>query len=80
MKNGPNPSAGKLWLNFIMTDESQKIFAEGYVRPAVAGVALPASVADKMPPAPQIRPIDIAKATAKKADIDAGWAKAVLGQ
>lgn len=80
VKNGPNPSAGKLWLNFIMTDEGQKIFAEGYVRPAVAGVALPASVADKMPPAPQIRPIDIAKATAKKADIDAGWAKAVLGQ
>jgi putative spermidine/putrescine transport system substrate-binding protein len=80
VKNGPNPNAGKLWLNFIMTDEGQKIFAEGFVRPAVPGIALPASVADKMPPAPQIRPLDIAKATAKKAEIDAGWAKAVLGQ
>jgi len=80
VKNGPNPNAGKLWLNFIMSDEGQKIFAEGYVRPAVPGVALPASVADKMPAAPQVRPIDIAKATAKKAEIDAGWAKAVLGQ
>ena len=80
VKNGPNPNAGKLWLNFIMTDAGQKIFAEGYVRPAVPGVALPASVADKMPAAPQIRPIDITKAVAKKADIDAGWAKAVLGQ
>ncbi len=80
VKNGPNPNAGKLWLNFIMTDEGQKIFAEGYVRPSVPGVALPASVADKMPAAPQIRPIDIAKAVAKKGEIDAGWAKAVLGQ
>jgi putative spermidine/putrescine transport system substrate-binding protein len=36
-------------------------------------------VADKMPDAPQIRPIDIVKATALKADIDTGWSKAVLG-
>lgn len=80
VKGGPNPNAGKLWLNFIMTDDGQKIFAEGFVRPAVPGVALPPSVADKMPAAPQIRPIDIAKAVAKKGEIDAGWAKAVLGQ
>ncbi|QND71572.1 extracellular solute-binding protein [Tardiphaga robiniae] len=80
VKNGPNPNAGKLWLNFIMSDEGQKIFAEGYVRPAVPGVALPPSVADKMPAAPQVQAMDIAKATAKKAEIDAGWAKAVLGQ
>jgi putative spermidine/putrescine transport system substrate-binding protein len=63
-----------------MSDEGQKIFAEGYVRPAVPGVALPPSVADKMPAAPQVQAMDIAKATAKKAEIDAGWAKAVLGQ
>lgn len=80
VKNGPNPNAGKLWLNFIMSDEGQKIFAEGYVRPAVTGVSMPASVADKMPAAPQVRAMDIAKATAKKAEIDAGWAKAILGQ
>jgi len=80
VKKGPNPNAGKLWLNFIMSDAGQKIFAEGFVRPAVPGVELPASVADKMPAAPQIRPMDIAKATLKKPEIDAGWAKAVLGQ
>jgi putative spermidine/putrescine transport system substrate-binding protein len=33
-----------------------------------------------MPAAPQVQAIDIAKATAKKAEIDAVWAKAVLGQ
>lgn len=80
VKNGPNPNAGKLWLNFIMTETGQGIFAEGFVRPAVPGVALPESVADKLPDAPQLQPIDIVKATAKKGEIDAGWAKAVLGQ
>ncbi|MFC0219626.1 putative spermidine/putrescine transport system substrate-binding protein [Pseudochelatococcus lubricantis] len=80
VKNGPNPNAGKLWLNFITTDFGQGIFAEGFVRPSVPGIKLPDSVADKLPSAPQIRPLDIAKATAKKAEIDAGWAKAVLGQ
>lgn len=80
VKGGPNPDAGRLWLNFIMTDEGQGIFAEGFVRPAVPGVKLPESVADKLPPAPQLKPIDIAKATARKAEIDAGWSKAVLGR
>lgn len=80
VKNGPNPNAGKLWLNFIMTEKGQGIFAEGFVRPSVPGVALPESVADKLPDAPQLKPIDIVKATAKKAEIDTGWAKAVLGE
>lgn len=80
VKNGPNPNAGKLWLNLIMTEKGQGTFAEGFVRPSVPGVALPESVADKLPAAPQLQPIDIVKATAKKAEIDAGWSKAVLGQ
>lgn len=80
VKNGPNPNAGKLWLNFIMTEKGQGIFAEGFVRPSVPGVTLPESVADKLPDAPQLQPVDIVKATAKKGEIDAGWAKAVLGQ
>lgn len=80
VKNGPNPNAGKLWLNFIMTEKGQGIFAEGFVRPSVPGVTLPESVADKLPNAPQLQPVDIVKATAKKGEIDAGWAKAVLGQ
>jgi putative spermidine/putrescine transport system substrate-binding protein len=80
VKGGPNPNAGKLWLNFIMTETGQGIFAEGFVRPSVPGVKLPESVADKLPAAPQLKPIDIAKATKLKGEIDAGWAKAVLGQ
>lgn len=77
--NGPNPNAGKLWLNYIMTETGQAGFADGFVRPSVPGVTLPESVADKLPPAPQLKPVDVIKAKALKGDIDAGWAKAALG-
>lgn len=77
--NGPNPNAGKLWLNFIMTDYGQGIFAEGFVRPSVPGVILPPSVVEKLPPAPQVRPLDVLAAAAKKAEIDAGWAAIAVG-
>lgn len=78
VKNGPNPNAGKLWLNFIMTDMGQGIFAQGFVRPSVPGVKLPDNVADKLPAAPQVKPLDVQKAAAKKAEIDTGWAKATI--
>ena len=73
---GPNPDAAKLWLNFIMTDMGQAIFAQGFVRPSVPGIKLPDNVADKLPVAPQVRPLDVKAAAAKKADIDKGWAAA----
>ena len=76
VEKGPNPNAGKLWLNFIMTDMGQGIFAQGFVRPSVPGVKLPDNVADKLPAAPQVRPLDVKAAAAKKADVDKGWAAA----
>ncbi len=78
VKNAPNPNAGKLWLNFIMTDMGQGTFAQGFVRPSVPGIKLPADVADKLPAAPQVHPLDVQKAAAKKAEIDAGWAKVAI--
>lgn len=79
VKGAPNPNAGKLWLNFTMTEMGQGIFAQGFVRPSVPGTKLPDAVADKMPATPQVKPLDVAAAAAKKAEIDAGWAKAALG-
>ncbi len=76
VKNSPNPDAGRLWLNFIMSDYGQGIFAEGFVRPSVPGIQLPASVVDKLPQAPQVRPLDVRAAAAKKAEIDAGYVTA----
>ena len=80
VKNGPNPNAGKLWLNYIMTQEGQTTFAKGFVRPSVPGIELPAEVAERLPKAPQVKPLDVKAAAAKKAEIDAGWAKAALGK
>ena len=76
VRNGPNPNAGRLWLNFVMTDLGQGIFAQGFVRPAVPGTKLPDSVADKLPDAPQVRPLDVRAAAERKAEIDTGWLKA----
>ncbi len=80
VKNGPNPNAGKLWLNYIMTEVGQTTFAEGFVRPSVPGVKLPEEVAKRLPEAPQLKPLDLIKASARKADIDSNWAKLVLGK
>ncbi len=80
VKGGPNPNAGKLWLNFIMSEAGQQLFAKGFVRPAVPGVKLPDDVASKLPAAAQIRPLDVIKASAKKAEIDQLWAQATLGR
>ncbi len=76
VEKGPNPNAGKLWLNFMMTDFGQGIFAQGFVRPSVPGVKLPDSVADKLPAAPQVHPLDVRAAAAKKAEVDKGWVAA----
>jgi putative spermidine/putrescine transport system substrate-binding protein len=42
----------------------------------VPGVKLPDAVADKLPAAPQVRPLDVIAAAAKKAEIDKGWIEA----
>jgi putative spermidine/putrescine transport system substrate-binding protein len=80
VKNGPNPNSGKLWLNFIMSEVGQSLFAQGFVRPSVPGVRLSADIQAKMPAAPQLRPLDVVKASEHKAEIDRLWAQAVLSK
>lgn len=80
VKNGPNPNAGQLWLNYIMSDAGQRLFASGFVRPAVPGITLPEDIQQKMPPAPQIVPLDVVKAAALKAEVDSQWSQAALGR
>jgi putative spermidine/putrescine transport system substrate-binding protein len=79
VKNCPNPNAGKLWLNYIMTDQGQTTFAEGFVRPSVPGVVMPPDITARFPEAPQLRPLDIKKAAARKPEINESWAKEILG-
>ena len=65
VKNGPNPAAAQLWLNLVMSDVGQGLFAQGYVRPAVPGT-----------PVAQ----DVAKAATHKAEVDQLWSQATLGK
>lgn len=78
VKNSPNPNSGKLWLNFIMSEAGQNLFAQGFVRPSVPGIALSADVQAKMPPAPQVQPLDVVKASVQKTEIDRLWSQAAL--
>jgi putative spermidine/putrescine transport system substrate-binding protein len=80
VKNGPNPNAGKLWLNFIMSEAGQSLFAQGFVRPSVPGIQLTAEVQARMPAAPQLRPLDVVKASQRKAEVDRLWAQAALAK
>ncbi|MFD1007950.1 extracellular solute-binding protein [Oceanisphaera ostreae] len=80
VKNGPNPNAAELWLNYIMSSEGQQTFAEGFVRPVLTDTPMPQSVAGKLKAAPQIQPVDLLKAGKNKAQIDDAWTQRVLTQ
>ena len=80
VKNGPNPDAAQLWLNLVMSDVGQSLFAQGYVRPAVPGVPLSTEIRAKMPDVPQVHPLDVVKAAEKKAEVDQLWAQAALAK
>jgi putative spermidine/putrescine transport system substrate-binding protein len=84
----PHPYAGRLWYEFLMSDEGQLIWLSGYAYPiryqdmAARGV-IPADLAAKLPPAE-----DVAKATfltldqqgAVKTYITENWRKVVYGE
>jgi len=80
VKNGPNPDAAKLWLNLIMSPVGQSLFAQGYVRPAVPGTPFTAEMRARMPDAPQVHPLDVARAAAQKAEVDRLWSAAALAK
>ncbi|MDR1521096.1 MAG: extracellular solute-binding protein [Planctomycetota bacterium] len=79
VKGGPNPNAGKLWLNFMMSSAGQQLFVEGFVRPSVPDVNIPDGMRRHMPDAPQVVPLDIIKSAKVKTLIDEGWTRLVLG-
>lgn len=83
VKGAPHPNAGKLWLNFIMSEAGQKIFAKGFVRPILPDVELPPEVKDKfLPKEDYARAKDVDWVKAHKVQKEAAdmWAAEVLGQ
>lgn len=82
-KGAPNPNTAKLWLNFILSEEGQGIFAKGFVRPILPGVKLPPEVAGKFLPASEYeRAYDVDWVLAQKVQEDAAkmWGRRVLGE
>lgn len=65
--NGPNPENGRKVLDFTLSDEGQRIWANAFLRPARSGVSLPSEVASRFLPASEYaraRPIEITRMVA----------------
>jgi putative spermidine/putrescine transport system substrate-binding protein len=65
--NAPNVENGRRILDFTLSDEGQRIWANAFLRPARPGVALPGEVASRFLPAAEYaraRPVDIARMVA----------------
>jgi putative spermidine/putrescine transport system substrate-binding protein len=66
VKNGPNPAKGKAILDFIMSDDGQKVWANAFLRPIRAS-AMSSEAASKFLPASDYarsKPLDYAKMAA----------------
>lgn len=80
VRNAPNPNAGRLWLNFIMSNAGQQLFAEGFVTPSVPGVPIPEAVSQRLVRHAKSQLLDLEKSSARAQDLQRGWARAALGQ
>lgn len=75
IKGARNDPGGKLWFNYVMSEQAQRLFAEGYVRPALPNLTLPPEMTGRFAPLPKTEVIDPLRATLRKPDIDRFWPK-----
>ena len=80
VKNAPHPEAGRLWLNFIMSELGQGLFAAGFVTPSVPGVSIPAEVQARLVQHRKVELLDLDRSAAQLQALQQGWARAALGQ
>jgi putative spermidine/putrescine transport system substrate-binding protein len=78
VRNGPNPDGGRLWLNFIMSEAGQRLFAEGYVTPSVPGIAAPEEIRSRLPKHAKSTLLDLERAAARLKALQEGWTRAAL--
>ena len=67
---GPNGSGKSTTMRMIL----------GLDNPSAGQVTIGGYPYAKLPNAPQVRPLDVAKAAARKAEVDQLWSQATLGQ
>lgn len=75
VKGARNDAGGKLWFNYVMSDQAQRLFAEGFARPVLPGLILPSELANRFAPMPKTEMIDQLQAVLRKPDIDRLWPK-----
>lgn len=83
VKDAPNPNAGKLWLNYILSDEGQGLFAKGFVRPILPNFEFPEEVRSKFLPAAdyeRAKDLDWVKAAEVQKTLASLWGSKVLGE
>jgi len=76
VKGAAHPQAGRLWLNFVLSDIGQRLFAEGYVSPITANLQLSAEVKQRAIAHANLSILDIARAAGASKALEQGWAKA----
>jgi putative spermidine/putrescine transport system substrate-binding protein len=78
-KNAPHPYTARLFLEFLMSEVGQQLFAEAFVVPIREDVKIPPSIAAKMPPASAYeaaRFIDYVKEAEISEALAKSWAEA----
>jgi putative spermidine/putrescine transport system substrate-binding protein len=78
-KNAPHPYTARLFLEFLLSDVGQQLYAEAFVLPIREDVEIPSSVATKMPPASAYEPAvftDYLKEAEISEDVATHWAEA----
>lgn len=80
VKNGPNPDGAKKWMDFLLSDAGQQLFAQFYVHP-VRG-SMPESIASRMAPDEEYRAaraVDITELAAAQDGFVKAYTAAVSG-
>ncbi|HEX6482231.1 MAG TPA: ABC transporter substrate-binding protein [Ktedonobacteraceae bacterium] len=87
-KTAPDPFAGRLWIEYIFSDEGQLFFLKGYAHPAryqklVAAGKVPADLSAKLPAAEQYSNVkfvtDLTLLANAATALNSNWQSQVLG-
>lgn len=82
VKNAPHPENGKKLIDFVLSDEGQKLFAEGFVRPIRPSAMTPETKAMFLPDSDyaRVRDVDFDKMNKNQAAFIELWESQVAGQ
>jgi putative spermidine/putrescine transport system substrate-binding protein len=76
VKGAAHPQAGRLWLNFVLSDLGQRLFAEAYVSPITTNLQVAADVKARAIAHTKSSILDITQAAGASKTLQDGWVKA----